>query len=405
MYKKVLKNKNFIKVYFSTCISAFGDGLDDIAFALILYSVSKSTLVISYVFAIKVVFSFMTIFTGALSDRFNKKKMVFFGEISQAIVLILIVLIQKFYVINTATIIIFTTIQAFLSTWAIPAKNTLSLLTMNKELLIESKSLLSISLQIIQIFSYALSSVFIERCGLFSILLIDSITFAISGILFLTISYEEKKVPYKNFNDLKNDIKYGFSFVKNSKVIIIILILAFGGNVLMAPTEAIMPAYFEKYFESYGYSIFMCTLSVGCIISATVLPKLCKKISEAKMLIAGFGAGAIGTLLLTNVNNTIIPYIAALSIGVSFSLVSILNSNILQKLTPNNLLGRVFSIFKCISYLSSPLGMVASGVLGECIPIKYIFCGCGILMSILTFIGFVYFRKKYFNVLEMREVV
>lgn len=398
MNKAILKNKNFAKVYISTCISRFGDGLDDIAFAIILYSISKSTLVTSYVFAIKVIFSFITIFTGALSDRMNKKKMVFYGEVGQAIILIILILLNKYFKLNTNILILFSTVQAFLSTWTMPAKNTLSLLTMDKNKLVESKALMNVSLQIIQILSYSISGVLIAKIGAFYLLFFDSITFVISSLLFISIEYKEKESSYPTIKDFKEDIKEGFLFIRNRKIINIILILSFGGNVLMAPIDAIMPAYFENYFKSYGYSSFMVVLTIGGIVSASMLSKVYNKISEFKLFIIGFGFGAIGTLGLTIVSSNAIVCISAFSIGVSFSLVSILNSNILQKLTPDNMLGRVFSIFKCISYLSSPLGMILAGVSGEYIQIRYIFLVSGTLMIGLTIIGFYYLKNESFKV-------
>lgn len=406
MYIKVLKNRNFLKVYFATCISSFGDGLDDIAFALLLYSVSGSTLITSYVFAIKIIFSFLSIFTGALSDRLNRKNLIFLGEIGQALILLLLLLINKIYKINTSLLIIFSTIQVVFSTISIPSKNSLSLLVMDKKVLVESKSLLNISLQLIQIFSYALSSIFIKVLGTYKMLFIDSLTFIISGALFLTIRYVEVNVPYKKISEFKKDVIDGFVFIKNKTGIMLILILAFCGNVLMSPSEALLPAYFETYYNNGNeYALFMCTLSIGGILSALLLPKICKLISESNLLIIGFVCGGIGSLILLNINSNIFFYIAAILIGISFSLVSILNSNILQRFTPDNMLGRVFSVFKCISYLSSPIGIVLMGALGDFISIRYIFFICGISMVILTLVGHVFLKYNKLNESKLNEVL
>ncbi|MBC8059175.1 MAG: hypothetical protein H7Y18_00730 [Clostridiaceae bacterium] len=181
-----------MKVYCATCISSFGDGLDDITFALLLYSVSHSTFITSYVFA---------------------------------------------------------TVQAVFSTISVPSKNSLSLLIMDNEFLLESKSLLNTSLQLIQVFSYALSSIFIKVVGLYTMLFIDSLTFIISGILFGKIKYSEVNVPYRKICEFKKDVIDGFVFIKNKTGIMLILILAFGGNVLMSSSEALLPAYFGTYYN------------------------------------------------------------------------------------------------------------------------------------------------------------
>lgn len=388
MYKQVLKNKDFLKVYLATCISSFGDGLDDIAFALLVYKISNSTFISSYVFAIKIICSFFTIFTGALADRVRKKTLILFAELAQAGILIILIILSRTSIINTSLLIIIATLQAIFSTISMPAKSTLSFLVIDKDSLIESKSLLNMSLQLIQIFSYALSAIFIEVLGMYLMLFIDSLTFIVSAILFMIVGYKEINVPYRKLSEFKDDIVEGIRFIKDKKSIILILFLALFGNVLMAPCDSLMPAYFNNYYNNGGeYSLYMCTLAIGGILSAFFLPKVCKCLSEFNILIIGFILGGVGSTMLFIIGSNIYFSIAAIFVGCSFSLVSILNANILQRLTPNNMLGRVFSIFKSISYIASPAGMILVGGMGELIEIRYIFLFSGILMISLIAIG------------------
>ena len=53
------KNRNFRNFWIASSISTIGDFVDDIAFAQLVYIVTKSTLITSYVFAIKIIFSFL----------------------------------------------------------------------------------------------------------------------------------------------------------------------------------------------------------------------------------------------------------------------------------------------------------------------------------------------------------
>lgn len=64
MKQLFIKNKNFRFFWIASCISTIGDFVDDIAFAQLVYFVTKSTLLTSYVFAIKVVFTFLSTLTA-----------------------------------------------------------------------------------------------------------------------------------------------------------------------------------------------------------------------------------------------------------------------------------------------------------------------------------------------------
>lgn len=82
------------------------------------------------------------------------------------------------------------------------------------------------------------------------------------------------------------------------------------------------------------------------------------------------GALGLGMLYL---NHIVMVYISALFLGASCSFVSVLNATILQMNTPKEMMARIFSIFKCISFVASPLGIVAAGALGEVLDMAVVF--------------------------------
>jgi len=57
-----------------------------------------------------------------------------------------------------------------------------------------------------------------------------------------------------------------------------------------------------------------------------------------------------------------------------------MNGVMLQKNTPKEYMGRVFSAFACVSYASSPVGTIFAGYLGEKIELNIIFFVMGICL-------------------------
>lgn len=405
MYKQLFKEKDFLKIYFARCISCFGDSIDDIAFAMLIYNLTESTFLTSYVFAIKMFFTFTSIFTAAIADRSNKKIMIFISEFSQAIILIILGLMYINNNVNIPFLIIFVTLQAFFSTIGNPAKNSLIVLAINKDMLLEARALLSVSIKIIQVCAYALSAILIARLGILNIILIDSLTFIISSILFINLSYNDVVIPYKSFGEFKKDIKEGFLFVKNKNMILFLLIVSLCGNILMCPVEVLMPAYFSQYtYSSSTYSLFVTFITLGSIAITIIIPRICKKVKEIYMLIVGISFGGVGCFILAFPTVSIMSYIAAIFFGFSFALVSILNVNILQAITPKNMVARVFSIFKCISYLASPVGMFIAGGLGEIIDLRYIFLLVSLFMMVLTCTSYLVFKTFLNNSVRTFEM-
>lgn len=61
MKELFVSNKRYRLFLIGVVVSNAGDYIDDIAFAQLVYSITKSTLFSSYVFAVKIVFSFLNI--------------------------------------------------------------------------------------------------------------------------------------------------------------------------------------------------------------------------------------------------------------------------------------------------------------------------------------------------------
>jgi hypothetical protein len=74
-------------------------------------------------------------------------------------------------------------------------------------------------------------------------------------------------------------------------------------------------------------------------------------------------------------------YFSGFLMGISTYIVSVMNASLIQIYTPVDKSARTFSIFKCLSFLASPLGIVIAGALGEYMNLGYVFAIYGLLMS------------------------
>lgn len=215
----------------------------------------------------------------------------------------------------------------------------------------------------------------------------DAITFLISAILITFVTNkEESSQKFVSVHDYFENVREGFHFVASHKNISNVLVVTFLGNALIAPVDGLMPAYFTQgEYNDYAYAAFMVGIAIGGIIGTWVLTKLQNKLSNEKLFSLGFCLGAVGMGLLY-INHGVMTGFASVFIGASVGFVSILNATILQLTTPNTMIARVFSIFKCISFIASPIGIIFFGFTGEFLRMKVVFSLCAILMLFTSFL-------------------
>lgn len=392
MNKLFISNKKFRLFLIAVIFSNAGDYIDDIAFAQLVYLITNSTLFSSYVFAIKILFSIFSIFSATLADKLSKKKILVFSCLSQGILIVTLLLAYEYNFLTSPLLMAFVTLQAIFSSFSKPAQNAILPLIVKKEELIEARSLIGISDQLIQIFSYLGAAALISQIGIMGALIFDIISFFTMAILFQLIKIEDTIIPIKSISSFFKNVKEGFIFIKHKQVIIVILLLTFGGNFLVTPLDTLMPAYTSQMqYPATYFSLYMMFIAIGGVIGGTITSRFRKLVPIGFLFSLGYLLGALSLLLLT-FRIDIVFFISSICMGLSIAIISILNASIIQILTPKEMSARIFAIFKCISFTASPLGILIAGMLGEIILMNCVYLIYGIMMLILTCISFKYCR-------------
>lgn len=378
------KNADFRKFFCATIVSNIGDYVDDIVFVQLVYLITKSTLFTSYVFAIKMVFVFFSIFMATLADRLNKTKLMVFSYIMQACVLIIVTIMYKSNRINFLVLLLTVTMQALFSSILVPTQNAVLSCIVKSEDVVDARALINVVQQFVQIIAYGTSATLISFIGIEGALGVDIITFLVAVIFYLFIRVEDVSIPFKDFGDYKNELKQGFHFVKTSRIILGVMICSLMGNFLTAPVDSLIPVYLMQNIQAKStYSIFMCILTTAGVFCGIILPKIRDKFLNETIFAFGFAIGAVGIGLLF-FQEYIVVLVAAMFIGSSYTIVSVLNASILQLCTPKNMIARTFSIFKCMTFMAGPIGTILGGVLGEIFSLNQIFLGIAFFMLVLA---------------------
>lgn len=383
---KLFRNKNFNYFISSLMISAIGDIVDDVAFMQLVYILTNSTVLSGYIFIVKIIITFLGIFMSSIADKWNKKKIIFFSSFSQAMVLAIIYFIYVNNKLNFVVIIIAMILQTIFCTISAPAKNALISEILCDNEIVEARSFINISHKFIELFSYLISGTVIGIIGIGGALLCDIVTFIISGVLICKIFIPNKIKHNGNKLNFIEDTYDGLKIVFKSKIIFIIMSITFVANMLVTPTESFINIYLQNnHAGNIGYSLYMFSISVGGIIGGFAILYLKKYFKINILMMIGFICGGMGLILLSFEETTKIIYcFAALINGISFSLVSVINSSVLQLNAPKEMIGRVFSLFKCISFVAGPLGIWIVGQFGEIYSLNNIFGIIGILLLILA---------------------
>ena len=397
MISLIRSNKNFRYYFMGNFISSCGDFIDYIALAQLTFDVTQSTFLMSCVFVIKIIFLVVSLFTSVLVDRWNKRKILVLASLVQAFNLMMLFYLDIQNCLTIGVLFLFILFQTLFSTLSISAKNALIPLIVKKNDLVKASASLSVVMQILQITSYFFAGILIAMFDVMGAVAIDSISFVLAALFLLKIKVDAD--PNEGYScqgfHFYDELNNGFTFIKNEKVILAVMLVTFGGNLFSAPTESLMPAYFsENQFDSVAFSRYMLIVAVGSVMGSYGVVKANKNMNVLRLggfLAGGFFIGGVGIACLF-INRSFVPFVCAWLIGLSEGFVSVLNASLIQLKTPNYMMARVFSVFKCASYIASPLGVVVAGSMGEYMKLNVIFLPFGIGLSLVAVYTFCFFR-------------
>lgn len=386
MKELLIKNKSFRYYFICNSISKIGDFVDDIAFAQLAYLITQSTMFMSFIFIIKLVLSFLTIFSSAFLERINKRIFVCACEFFQAFNLLVLVFLCATGNVTPLIIVAFTVLQAIFSTSSAPVKDSILPIVVPKEEIQKSRALTMSTEKVIEILSYLLSATIIVSVGYKIAFLIDGITFVITTILYWHIELEAAVIddPEKPFN--RTDILGGLSFVKTKRTIFAVMLFTSLCNFILCPFDSMLPVYFsQNQYKEYVYSLYMGVYALGGVIGSGIMMK--HKVNNAKVvLIINYFIASVSLSLLF-FNTTISTFISAIVLGISVTCITCINMNIIQINTPDRLMTRVMGLFRFICVAFGPIGVLLIGILGEMFEIKLMYLCLGIMFGMIALLS------------------
>lgn len=249
----------------------------------------------------------------------------------------------------------------------------------------------------------ALGGVIYGVFGITMVFFINAASFFICAAFCLFMKYHkeiEKKEKISSKVFIKENME-ALKFIGSKKGLLQLFIFAMFSNFLMAPMfDIIMPFVLKKQigFTSQQYGYGMCFFTVGVLIGNIAIASLYKKFTSKILMRSGLIFETIFTMLGCAVmfpsivkafgGATITLFIVIVAcfliIGIFNAFVNTPLSTNLQKLVPDEMRSRFFSLLGIMSQGAVPLGSLIYGIVLDRIPYAYLLVIVNIASLIVT---------------------
>jgi MFS family permease len=385
---QLLKTRNFSLLWWGQLISQVGDSLNKVALLWFVYSLTGSAMKMTMVGLLQtlppLIFGPLI---GVYLDRFPRKPVLIAVDLLRTVMVVLIPVLYACDALTLDRLYVLVFLNAIVSTIFGPALASTVPLIVPAPQLTSANALLQSTSNIGLLVGPALSGLGIALIGAQNVLYVDAATFLISAICLIPLRVpEETFVPHERAAPgFVPELLAGFRFVFmehrtifNLMAIGTLYSLGTSALVFLLPilaTESLQvgPMELGGLWSALGIGMLIATAWLASINQGDLCSRL--KLMAVAMVI---GASAVFGLSLFH--TPVLAAVMILMIGGSTAVFTPIVWSVLQELTPQHLLGRVFTTFSTGGMSSAMAGMAGVGWAADTIGLSGALLGIAIAL-------------------------
>ena len=376
--KNTIKDlKTFLSLWSTQSLSQLGSAMTGFALTLWLYEKTGSALQTALLAVCSYApYVVMSIFAGALSDRWDKKKVMLVCDTMAACCSVAVLVLLKADLLLPVHMYILNALTGLMNTVQQPASDVAMTMITPKEYYQKTSGLRSLSASLVTILNPILATALYALAGMDIVIYVDLTTFAIAFLSLLSgvkLSVPEKKEEAEKESFLETARAGLVCLRKNELVLVLILFLA-GVNFVASAFDAVLPALILPRKNGGEAVLGMVTSCAGIAMFAgslivTVLPAPKNRIRVIYLTML-FSLGTENFILAF----TDWPVLWCVGQIIGWLLVPVMSANldvILRTTIPLDMQGRVYSCRNTLQFFTIPIGLLFGGFMVDdiCEPV------------------------------------
>ncbi|MFB5086693.1 MFS transporter [Psychrobacillus sp. PGGUH221] len=375
--KNLYNDSRFRLIICANIASSIGSGITMIAIPWMLVSSENGNAVFGYVSIGMTIISFIiTPFVGNLVDKVSRKNLLLTSEFVCLILLLFFAMIGFVglsYEIWHFTIIYI--IGSLYYTIFYPTMFALNQEIFKKDQYKSLNGIMEVQGQLSSMIAGGIASVLLLKWDLHYILLLDVLSYGAAIYFYMKLPYVRTKVN-KSGKVIKSKASDGLTYMLKHPIMFVFLVFSFMPFIGVMLTNYLFPVYLVDILKADAsvYGLEGMIYAMGAVAAGMFVPTLARRAGNGKTIIFGVITYTIAISLIVFVNLPVyLSLMFFLALGNSGARVA--RNSFLMDNIPNDIIGRVDSLFRSIGLLLRIVllaiftGMVSSGLIVLCMVV------------------------------------
>jgi MFS family permease len=365
-----LKDKNFAPFLFGSFLSSIGFWVQSVGQSWQVLQLTNSAFLLGLVgFAALLPNIVLSLFGGVIADRVNRRPVLIGTQIIFMSTATLLGIFTTLHIITVWQIILMALINGTFNAVGFPAWQAFIGDLLELEQLKQGIALNSMQFNLSRVIGPALGGFSIGIFGIAGSYYLNAISY-VAVIIPLILIHPRQRERISRQQGIWQDLREGLSFARKRPSLQVILLLQFIIAFLVFPYIVLLPIFARDIFHigAPGLGVLNSASGIGALLGAILLVALSQHLKRGKFLLVmlcvlgGFAGLAFAVI---NVLNVAILLLIALGACTVMSMTS--TNTALQLLTPENMRGRILSLWVMTALGLAPFGNLLAGWVAQSI--------------------------------------
>lgn len=342
------ENPEYRKLYSAQIVSLLGDWFEFIAVQTLVYQLTNSGLAAGFaIIASSLPSFFLTPLAGSIADRFDRRKIMLLMDLIRAGLALSLLLVRT--ADQIWMVYVFQTLSVIFASFFNPALNAAMPSLVKREHLLTANALSGATWGTMLAVGSLAGGVTIALVGRDIAFVLNSLSFLVSAFFIWRISValsEKRSGAHKGLNPF-SDFKEGFTYARERPQVFLLLFVK-SGAALAGGVILLLTVFSEEVFDAgaMGIGLLQVARGVGVLVGPLLAARLAmEQIDRSQRLI-------VYCYMLTGISYLAFGFAPSLAIAMIFVFVAhmgwgsnwMLSGALLQRLTPDYIRGRIFSM-------------------------------------------------------------
>jgi MFS family permease len=391
---RALSIRNFRLYWFGLLLSTIGTWMQLTAQSWLVLRLSESPFVLGIVTTLQFLpVLLFSLFGGVVADRFPKRRILLTTQSVLLVQAIMFGTLVATGLIQVWHIYILASIQGLCNSMDIPSRQSFVVELVGRDQLANALALNSMQFNIARIIGPSLAGLLITLIGFAPALYLNAASFIFMlGGLALMDHRQFFAVPSPTRGPVHQRLIEGLSYVRQTPAVLAVLMVVAAIGTFGYNFTIVLPliADFVVETDAAGFGLLSACLGIGSLLGALFNAYASRMTMQRLLIGSSFFALIFATVALSSIY--LLSALLLMALGFAGIIFTTTANTLVQTMVPDNLRGRVMSIYILLFIGSTPIGGFTIGTLSSLLGVSAALLTCAGLCALGVGGAWLYYR-------------